>query len=222
MTGLEQIIWYTIPGFILMVPLVVYWPSILYFNQGGASFWFGLLALTGGYCFHQTYRALWEGCRGGFWTRERRSLDQLIEKFNSSIKNGKLNISETCDRKKAFLAWEYVFYHKLRKEFVDHDRGAWHYTLSFRTVSCACWLSALSILPKIFGALGSRAEIGCYFSLLGVSFIVLITTGVFLCWKARLTLKSIVEQEEVVIIEEWPQFYSTLLNVIEGRHVAQS
>ena len=148
-------------------------------------------------------------------------MDRLIEKFNSSAKNGKLNSSETCDRKKTFLAWEYVFYHELRKEFVDHDRGAWHYTLSFRTVSCACWFSSLIILPKVFGALRSRAEIGCYFSFLSISFVILIATGAFLRWKARLTLRSIVEQEKVVIIEEWPKFYSTLLNVVAGRHVAQ-
>jgi hypothetical protein len=219
MTGLEQIIWYTIPGFILMVPLVLYYPSFL--HEEGASLWFGLLALTGGYCFHQIYRAIWEGCCDGFWTRERRSLDRLIEKFNSSAKNGKLNSSKTCDRKKAFLAWEHVFYHELRKEFVDRDRGAWHYILSFRTVSCACWVSALLILLKVFVALICKAEIGSSFALLGISCVVLTATGAFLYWKARLTLRSIVEQEEVVIVEKWPKFYSTLLNVVAGRHVTQ-
>jgi len=180
------------------------------------------LALTGGYCFHQIYRAIWEGCWGGFWTRERRSLDRLIEKFNSSAKNDKLDSSETSGRKKAFLAWEHVFYHDLRKEFVDHDRGAWHYILSFRTVSWACWISALFILAQILWALKDTTVIGCSLFPLFVTFLMLVVTGAFLCWKSMLTLKSIVEQEEVVVIEEWPKFYSTLLNIIADRRVAQT
>jgi len=94
--------------------------------------------------------------------------------------------------------------------------------LSFRTVSWACWISALFILAQILWALKDTTVIGCSLFPLFVTFLMLVVTGAFLCWKSMLTLKSIVEQEEVVVIEEWPKFYSTLLNIIADRRVAQT
>ena len=147
-----------------------------------------------GFFLHQFYRVLFEAC-GGFANKSRTALDHIQ---NEIALNGGIT---DCDRDKAFLIWEITFYDDgFLSPFRDHDRGAWHYILSFRS---AVFAAALGLSWTIF-----RYSVGTkQLHLLAVA-AVEFALGVVFALKSRTSYQSLVRQELAAVFR-WRELFAT-------------
>jgi len=116
---MKQLIWFSVPGAFLVFAFVVTYPGSV-----GPHAVAALIAGTPviGFLLHQGFRVVFELCKG-FESQHRSVLNQIADDFGLQGK----------DRlRQAFEIWEITFYGKdFPPAFRDHDRGAWHYILSF-------------------------------------------------------------------------------------------
>jgi hypothetical protein len=134
---METLLWFSLPGAILAIAVIGMDPILV--QSEGSKFLAAAVVPAVGFGVHQFYRILFE-VSGGFKRKSRTALDHIQSKIapNSGIKD--------CKREKAFLIWETTFYSdEFPSPFRDHDRGTWHYILSFQSAAFAaalslCWL----------------------------------------------------------------------------------
>jgi hypothetical protein len=171
---MEQLIWFSVPGAIALYAIYLLVPTV---GAAPPTLLVGTAPMLG-FVIHQTYRTLFEVCRG--WESQRRPVLTLIQQA--------YNLKEP-QRHTAFLIWETNFYSdSIPAAFRDHNRSMWHYVMSFRSAAFSAAASAAAlVLP--FVALGTQTPA----ILPVVGFAVL--GGMF--WlKGRLTYLSLTRQEE--------------------------
>ncbi len=121
---MEQLIWFSIPGALLCATLFVVCSS----SADEIVLWIAVAPVIG-FVVHQVFRLGFE-VAGGFASKRRKVLYHIIQDL------------EVVSYKQAFLVWEVTFYsNDMPASFRDHDRGAWHYILSFWGISLAAFVS---------------------------------------------------------------------------------
>ncbi len=197
---MNELIWFSIPGAILLVALYHVLPGMENVNS--------LLTVTGapviGYIVHQTYRTLFE-IQGG-WESSKREVLNVIASTYKLTGNG---------MRQPFLVWETTFYSEgIPNSFRDHNRGSWHYIMSFRSVSFSALIAAVLFTARILTEffLGS-CSLKCGDTTL--IFIVISLILAMLFWKkASLTYSSLTRQEVAAFHEYREAFDKTAQRII--------
>jgi hypothetical protein len=143
-------IWQTVPGLILLLPIIILSDSWQCFTSLGA----GLLALLVtwgvGYIWHLNYRVWFESWLGGdgFARNDRQVLRVLL-----AARPDLVSVDDQQYTREhywqAFLAWEHVFYTADWPRFVQHNKDQWHYIFAYRLTASAFPASALVCLPSV-------------------------------------------------------------------------
>jgi hypothetical protein len=171
---MNELIWFSIPGAIFLILLSV----LGCLSCVPDSLIIGLAPVIG-FFIHQIYRCFFELCGG--WSRPSRSIIKRL-KTDYSVDNPK----------KAFLIWEMTFYsNDIPEPFRSHDRGAWHYVMSFR--SC-------SLVSSVSAAITFFLIISCCKTEFCLPFLGFLFAAIVFWMKAHLTFLSI-EKQEIAIIE---------------------
>jgi len=170
---MSELIWYSIPGAIVIFALYLVSPSIC------SSQAVVIIASTPvlGYVVHQLYRTIFELFRG--WESSRRPVLKMIrDTYNL----------DSSERNSPFLIWETTLYSdKIPNAFRDHNRASWHYVMSFRSICFASVISGFIIacFPKFWSYQSHPVLIICGFLAIGIIF-----------WlKGKLTYLSLTRQE---------------------------
>lgn len=129
---MDQLIWFSIPGAVFLFAVASIFPTS--FNTEPKIIILVASVPVVGFIIHQTFRLIFE-LTGGFARKSRKVLAYLSTRFSE-------HEGSRIDNVKAFLIWETTFYSsKFPAAFRDHDRGSWHYILSFWSI-CASALIA--------------------------------------------------------------------------------
>jgi hypothetical protein len=116
------------------------------------------------------------------------------------------------DSRTAFLIWEVTFYgEKVPASFRDHDRGAWHYVMSFWSVAFVAVLAT----PFVSGVAACQTNNHSLWRWAGV---LVLITGVFVL-KGILTARSLCHQECCIFKKYGDAFEETahMLSVRNGQ-----
>jgi hypothetical protein len=182
---MEQLIWYSIPGALVMFGIGLVIPEL-------SKDSFVALAIGGtpvaGFIIHQSWRAIFETV-WGYDNRNRRVIREIVKRF-------------PLDNKTAFLVWELTLYSDVVHEsFREHDRGVWHYVMSFCATALAAFvgIGIIHCLPSSSYPIAHLCGWTWFFLLIGVVFI----------WKAWLSTKSIGNQESGLVSKLDSKFKET-------------
>ncbi|MBI1818441.1 MAG: hypothetical protein HYR72_25950 [Deltaproteobacteria bacterium] len=204
MTNLVEVVWYTIPGAIFLVPLLSPSPQQLVCNAMGFDKAAGLAGIffLVGYVLHQMARAVFEfwfvgyamGARsaitciqqGGKWEedKDRHRWFRYRNDFQRGCRE------ERTWRLKAQAVWELGAYNSsvIKEEMYRHIQRAWNYWISFQAIAFSSVLSIVSAMVCH----------GCTWWIP----IQLIIVVVF--WlKSELTLEYINRQEVLLVRTHW-------------------
>lgn len=170
---MNDLIWFSIPGAIALYALYFLFPTL---GTAPAAVLVGAAPVLG-FIIHQAYRMIFEWFEG--WESPRRPVIALIQQAYGITK---------AQKRTAFLIWETTFYSdRMPEAFRDHNRGMWHYVMSFRSVCLAAGASSIALVLVPFCAGIARPPI---WTVIGFA----ITTLVF--WlKGRFTYLSLIRQE---------------------------
>jgi hypothetical protein len=167
-----------------------------------------------GFVIHQIYRLYFEW-RGGFAQESRRSLDILWQVIARPC--GFQNPEHRYT--KSFLIWEVTFYSDgIPESFRNHDRGAWHYIISFKSSFYSSLLATLTLFIAItYRCYNNTLQDNLLF-LVGA---IMIVIAFILCFKGKQTHESLMDQEIAVIYRYAKEFSETArkLHILdEGWH----
>lgn len=181
---MKDLIWFSIPGAILILPIIFLFNGDL---QSEDSF-IGIILVSVpvcGFILHQAWRLIFEAF-GGFSSKKRKVIHE--------IQNKDWKIKKQLNRYDAFHVWELTFYScGIDPSFRDHDRGAWHYIMSF----LSCFVASIfGILLFIYDYLRDP----CLKSFQWIWVIIYILIAIIFFFKARLTRDSL-EQQEIAILK---------------------
>jgi len=138
----EELIWFSMPGAVMALAIVTVWPSTVD-SEPKVLLWVVLVPVTG-FMIHQLYRLIFEST-GGFARKSRKVLHHI-----STVLAPRENFV-VPNLERAFLIWETTFYSDdFPAPFRDHDRGTWHYILSFWSISLSAILALLLCLIGYF------------------------------------------------------------------------
>lgn len=192
---MKELIWYSMPGALLMTAIAIVWPESI--DTDGKRLVFAALIPLVGFAVHQAFRTAFEAT-GGYERKSRKVLGTIVATLAPTA--GRVLSS----RHQAFLVWETSFYSDdFPAPFREHDRDAWHFILSF-------WGMALA------GFTGTLVFLGAYFfqathhRLLVAALIEFAIAGMFTA-KGWLTYRSLVAQEEAVA-QQSPDVFSAALS----------
>lgn len=189
---MNDLIWFSVPGAILLVAISISVPAIL---PSDGTVLIGLAPIVG-FIVHQSLRVIFESLGG--WHFKAREVVSVIS-----------NTYQLANRKDAFLVWELAFYSdNIPAPFRDHDRGAWHYILSFSSCCFAAFLGGIlvALVPP---------QVSRMLHLETVAFFVL--GGLFLV-KAFLTFRSLNGQEVAFFLmyrDDFNKAHGALLPMVE-------
>ena len=135
---MESLVWYSIPGVIVVATIsLIALSELKLMTSPFFAVSLAFLIPTCGFVVHQLMRVLFEGT-GGFARKSRLAMNEICNWAKTEH-----NVDIDC--RKAFLVWESAFYGEgFPEAFREHNRGVWHYILSFWGVSLACLLSAMT------------------------------------------------------------------------------
>jgi hypothetical protein len=194
---MEELIWFSIPGALLATAIMTVWPETID-TEPKAIVWVILVPAIG-FVVHQLYRLIFEAS-GGYARKSRSVLQHIINLTDHK---------DIKDNKKAFLVWEIAFYSdKFPVAFRDHDRGAWHYILSFWSISFSAVISCL--LCGVGFVLVS--SIGVRVLLVAIGELII---AIIFYLKGRSTYKSLIQQEVAILYTNKDLFLSVLGNLRE-------
>jgi hypothetical protein len=162
-----QLIWFSVPGSLVVAALLFtgWWPDLK--SSGAAFLTAGAVPLIG-FVIHQVFRIVFEVSFGFEW-RGRKVISHIQQHWQN----------DRLDERKAFLIWESAFYSdQFPASFREHDRGAWHYILSFWSGSVAAVVAAAISIGYSWNAI-----------------LAFIAMAVVLGAKGFLTWRSLCEQE---------------------------
>ena len=191
---MEELIWFSIPGAVFTIALVTIFPSLI--ESDAKSVVLALSVPVTGFIIHELFRLLFE-LTGGFARKSRKVIDFLMQEI-APTENIKLS-----SRESAFMVWEITFYSDgIPSSFLNHDRGAWHYLLSFWGISMTAFIAACFCLIAYFVVRQGTIPIwvALFEALVGVTFY----------WKGLTTYRSLVEQEIAIVKMHKELFVKTL------------
>jgi len=194
---MEELIWFSMPGAVLALAIAVVWPESVN-AEAKAIIWVIFVPMMG-FSLHQLFRLVFEWTGG--YARGSRAVLAHIKNVLAPRENTVLS-----DLKRAFLVWEITFYsEKFPAAFRDHDRGSWHYILSFWSISLA---AAIACVLAMFGfILLSRGP-----SLILVALGELGAALVFY-FKGKSTYDSLIKQEVAIAHNLEDLFLETLRKI---------
>jgi hypothetical protein len=196
---MEQLIWFSIPGAILGVPIALIYPQI--FSSTAYSIVAVALFPVIGFILHQFFRLCFEKT-GGFARKSRTSLDHILKELElqESIRDSRPDIR--------FLVWEITFYGKeFPPAFFEHDRRCWHYILSFWSVALAAFLAvAIAMCGFLFQRMDNHLLMVALAELL---------LGVVFCLKGYSTYHGLIKQEIAVFHKYKDLFRQTVDSIKE-------
>lgn len=139
---MDELIWFSIPGAVISFAVIMVFPEVINTDSKFVAIVF--LSPLIGFVIHQSYRLVFE-LTGGFARKSRTVIDRILKELateeNIALKN----------RESAFMVWEITFYSEgFPSPFMNHDRGAWHYILSFWSITFAAVLSMLFCILAYF------------------------------------------------------------------------
>lgn len=170
---MNELIWFSVPGAILLILFSLIGKS----PTSSDTLMIGLAPVIG-FFIHQIYRTFFEMMGG--WSRPSRGMIKKLKKDYS-----------VDDPKKAFLIWEMTFYSdNIPESFRSHDRGAWHYIMSFS--SCALVTAVAAVILLFYIIILSHKEFWVPFILFSIAALIFML-------KAHLTFLSIEKQEIATI-----------------------
>ena len=152
---MKELIWFSMPGSFVVCALLVTgcWPDIK--SSGDAFLTAGAIPLIG-FIIHQAFRIPFERWFGYKW-RGRHVISHIQQHWKT----------DELDDQKAFLIWESAFYSdEFPESFREHDRGAWHYILSFWSGSLA------SLIAVAISIIGHLCIVSLIFSFVAIAFAV--------------------------------------------------
>ena len=191
---MNELIWFSIPGALvvyaarLSIPEVHTAPDALIIAS----------APVVGFLFHQLYRAIFESC-GGWESNSRRVLFEIRAAYKIP----------DDDQHAPFLIWETTFYSdRISNSFRDHNRGAWHYIMSFRSIVLSAAFAGLllAVTPAFWTtAFNPLLHMVSYVGIFGL-----------FCLKSHLTHDSLTRQEIACFHRYRPAFDETQKVLIES------
>lgn len=192
---MESLIWFSMPGAILTATIALLWPATI--AETSRATLMALATPLIGFVLHQAFR-VWFEASGRFARNSRRSIDDILTIARS--------IDMQLTRDQAFLVWETTFYSSsFPASFRDHDRGAWHYILSFWGMGFAAGVSSIFL---IFCFLSGMSSVS--FSTLAIALVLMVTIGLLLYWKAKQTYRALLDEECAMIRLHRNLFIETL------------
>lgn len=188
---MNELIWFSIPGAVLLFAAGLLFPSL----RAAPDTLLVAAAPVSGFLFHQFYRTVFELFGG--WASSRRPVVAAIRSAYAI---------PATDHNTPFLIWETTFYSDgIPESFRAHNRGAWHYIMSFRSIWWSSALGAICLLvvPRFWG--GASQSIGCVLSFVVVSVVFFL--------KAHLTYSSLGRQE-VACFQHYRSAFDATRNAI--------
>lgn len=180
---MEELIWFSVPGAVLAGAIVTVWPATAD-TEPKAVVWVVIAPIIG-FIIHQFFRLLFESS-GGFAHRSRTVLHLI-----STVLPRRVNLP-ALSLEKAFLVWEVTFYSEdFPSSFRDHDRGAWHYILSFWGIGMAAAIALVVCLSGSYFGTGQSTNTQLMALL---DFCV----AVIMYFKGRATFRSLMQQETAI------------------------
>jgi hypothetical protein len=193
MKSMNELIWFSIPGAIVILPI-----ALIISDRFLCKDWVTGLIIVGvpvlGFIIHQFWRFMYEFC-GGYSSRRR-----IVIK---TIKNN-FGITKSKD---AFLIWEITFYKQVDESFRAHDRGAWHYIMSFYSCMLASIFSILIMLLN-FSIIYSQIS-----NVFWILIILYLLVGILFIGKAKLTGRSLEDQEKAILTIDEIKFKQTAIDL---------
>jgi hypothetical protein len=169
MKTLNDLIWFAVPGAILLAAFRVAAPGLLPLSDLLTAAAVPIL----GFVLHQIYRTLFESL-GGWHSHRRKVIAAIKSEFGHS------------DTIRSYLVWELVFYsNAVDASFRDHDRGAWHYIMSFRSSALSAGVGASLVILA-----GPHESVSRFF--VAAPFM---AGAALFGWKSHLTWRLLQEQE---------------------------
>jgi hypothetical protein len=202
---LQELIWFSIPGFTIVAAIVAVWPSLTIMQTSPSTDVIStpkvallvVLVPVVGFIVHQIFRLIFEKW-GGFARKSRKVLHHI-----SKVLAPRENIA-VPDLKRAFLVWETVFYSdKFPAPFREHDRRSWHFIISFWSISFS---AVIAILICGVGYLYTSPN----YLLLGVITVSELLIGLIFYFKGMSTYQSLIDQEIAVVFDNEEIFLTTI------------
>lgn len=191
---MQELIWFSIPGFVMAAAIVAVWPSSID-SEPKTVLWIVLVPVIG-YIIHQLFRLIFEAT-DGFARKSRTVLHHI-----STVLAPRENIPAP-DLKQAFLVWETVFYSdEFPAPFRDHDRGAWHFILSFWSISFSATIALILCLIDYFFISSDEYLLGIAFGEFSIALIFYLKGGS--------TYQSLTRQETAIVYNYEKIFLATL------------
>jgi hypothetical protein len=190
----EELIWFSMPGAVIVMAVITVWPSTVD-SDSKVLLWVVLVPVIG-FIIHQLYRLIFEST-GGFARKSRKVL-----RYISTVLAPRENIA-VPNLERAFLIWETTFYSgDFPAPFRDHNRGTWHYILSFWSISLS---AILALLLCLIGYFVITPNVNILLVAIGELFI-----SVLFYLKGRSSYQSLVKQEIAVVHNREELFLTTL------------
>lgn len=189
---MNELIWFSIPGAIVLGALGIAIPPDFYDLSTDTIPAFIVAIPVLGFIIHQLWRTIFEFLLGGYASEKTRTvISDLMKKYGLTNKS-------------AYLVWELTFYSdKFPDSFRQHNRGAWHYIMSFSSCALACLLALIIVA---ISCICFKGWIIILFLFLCVMFFI----------KAWTTLKSINSQESAMLMINGPMFEEKV-TVLKGK-----
>jgi hypothetical protein len=186
---MSELIWFSIPGALILLALGDLQPNPL--EAVDATLVIASAPVIG-FLIHQFFRMLFELriCRGylGGYAGPWRRINQRIA---TEYKLGK-------DYRTAHLIWEVTFYNNAADGFREHDRGCWHYVMSFYSTTTAAVIGIIVLL-----AWGEQSHAS------NTHLLLMIGAGGVCAVKGLQTVRAIGRQEVGMFAVQWDNFNRT-------------
>ena len=191
---MQELIWFSMPGAMIILAVIGIFPSTI--NSEGSAPILVISVPIIGFIAHQFYRLVFESF-GGFALKSRAVLNHISKNLTKQLKMPEITLQ------RSFLVWEITFYSKnFPSAFRDHDRGAWHYILSFWSISISASLSFVICLLVYFLMFQS--------SILVYVVLAELCAAIIFYLKGKSTYDSLVQQEIAVTYLYEELFIETL------------
>lgn len=216
----EELLRYTIPGYVILFPLILlswfYSDPRSSSNGAWVAAFFGALVLIGpavGFLAHQLYMFIHE--RSIYASPDRRNLALIIRKYKrqeQELPKSEISGSE------ALLAWDYFFHRDIKPGLRAHITRAWYFIHSFRGTAYAFMIGlAILVAGPIIITIGFRKTL-TFNQIVATVFAASIycLAAIFLRRTAWMTEQFLWPYEELAVVKNWPTIKKYLAVILEA------
>jgi hypothetical protein len=218
----EELLRYTIPGYIAFTPLLVLYLLFVIPSPSGEGLFaafLGILILVGpaaGFILQQMHMLRHE--RSGYADPKRRTLALIIRKFREEE-------TEWSDKpimgSEALLAWDFFFHtDKIHPDVRAHILRTWYFIHSFRGTSWAFGTGFVILVAGAFAAMTLGQPLvqnAPVFAAVLIAAVVYLFAVIFLQVKSHVTEQFLWPYEELAVIEYWPHLKELMLRILQSR-----